>query len=109
MTKLTRPRVLFISHETTLSGASMQLLHLIIALNEQDWQAVLAAPEPGPIVDLLERTETRVELDKSLLLDPNHKKLRALCREFDVVVANTIASWPAVYVARREKIPVIWY
>jgi glycosyltransferase involved in cell wall biosynthesis len=109
MTKPARPRVLFISHETTLSGASMQLLHLIIALNEQGWQAVLAAPEPGSIVDLLERTETRVELDKSLLLDPNHKKLRALCREFDVVVANTIASWPAVYVARREKIPVIWY
>jgi glycosyltransferase involved in cell wall biosynthesis len=87
----------------------MQLLHLIIALNERGWQAVLAAPEPGPMVDLLERTETRVELDKSLLRDSYHKKLRSLCREFDVVVANTIAGWPAVYVARREKIPVIWY
>lgn len=87
----------------------MQLLHLIIALNERGWPAVLAAPEPGPMVDLLERTETRVELDKSLLRDPNHKKLRSFCREFDVVVANTIASWPAVYVSREEKIPVIWY
>lgn len=105
----THPRVLFFSHETTLSGAPMQLWHLIRAMNEEGWAAVFAAPESGPIADLLKKTGTRVEIDNSFLVDTTHQKLRALCREFDVVVANTITSWPAVKAAHQENIPVIWY
>src|SRR5450755_3048691 len=87
----------------------MQLLHLITILNEQGWDAVFAAPESGPIVELLKETGTRVELDDSFLVDTSREKLRALSREFDVVVANTIVCWPAVEAAHRENIPVIWY
>ena len=36
-------------------------------------------------------------------------KLRELCRDYDVIVANTIASWPAVRAAHLEKRPVLWY
>jgi glycosyltransferase involved in cell wall biosynthesis len=87
----------------------MELLHLITILNEQGWDAVFAAPEPGPIVELLKETGTRIELDGSFLIDTSREKLRALSREFDVVVANTIVCWPAVAAAHRENIPVIWY
>jgi glycosyltransferase involved in cell wall biosynthesis len=104
-----RPRVLFFSHETTLSGAPMQLLHLIKAMNEQGWDAVFAAPEPGPISDLLKGTGTRVEIDSSFLVDTTHQQLRTLCRKFDLVVANTITSWPAVEAAHQETVPAIWY
>jgi glycosyltransferase involved in cell wall biosynthesis len=105
----THPRVLFFSHETTLSGAPLQLLHLITRLNEQDWNAVFAAPELGPVAELLRQRGTRVELDGSFLVDPDRAKLRALAREFDVVVANTITCWPAVEAAHRENVPVLWY
>ncbi len=104
-----RPRVLFFSHETTLSGAPMQLLHLIKALNEEGWNAVFAAPEDGPISDLLKKSGARVEIDASFLVDTTHKKLRALCRRFDLVVANTVTSWPAVEAAHQENVPAIWY
>jgi len=103
------PRVLFFSHETTLSGAPMQLLHLIGAMNAQGWDAVFAAPERGPIADSLKNAGTDVEIDASFLVDPAHQKLRALCRRFDVVVANTVTSWPAVEAAHQENVPVIWY
>src|ERR1700682_2951974 len=105
----THPRVLFFSHETTLRGAPIQLLHLIGTMNERGWAAVFAAPEPGPIADLLKKSGTRVEIDRSFLVDPTHRELRALCREFDLVVANTITSWPAVEAAHQENVPVIWF
>ena len=105
----THPRVLFFSPETTLCGASMQLLHLIGTMNEQGWAAIFAAPEPGSIADLLRKSGTHVEIDSSFLVDPTHQALRALCRDFDLVVANTITSWPAVEAAHQENVPVIWY
>jgi glycosyltransferase involved in cell wall biosynthesis len=105
----THSSVLFFSPETTLCGASMQLLHLIGTMNEQGWAAVFAAPEPGPIADLLRKSGTRVEIGSSFLVDPTHQELRALCRDFDLVVANTITSWPAVEAAHQENVPVIWY
>lgn len=105
----THPRVLFVSHEATLSGAPMQLLHLIRVITAQGWEAAFATPESGPIVDLLRKDGVRVERVSNFLAEPDPEKLRALCREFDVVVANTVASWPAVEAAHKENIPAIWY
>lgn len=87
----------------------MQLLHLITDLNRQGWDAVFAAPEAGPISDLLRKTGTRVEIDSSFLVEPDRANMRALSREVDLVVANTITSWPVVEAAHQEKVPVIWY
>src|SRR4051812_1447444 len=103
------PRVLFISHETTLTGAPIQLLHFVRALQAMDWNPVVAAPEAGPISDLLVSAGVEVVLDHTLLTDPDSTRLRALSRDFAVVVANTIASWPAVRAAHAEAVPVIWY
>lgn len=104
-----RPRVLFLSHETTLSGAPMQLLYAIPQLQRRGWEIVFAAPERGPISDALEQAGTPVRFEPTFLTDIEHVKLRELCRDFDVVVANTIAAWPAVRAAAREGIPVVWY
>ncbi|MEP6708566.1 MAG: glycosyltransferase [Verrucomicrobiota bacterium] len=103
------PRVLFISHETTLSGAPIQLLHLATWLRERDWELLVSAPERGPISDLLNAAEVEIVIEPTLLIDPQRDALRELCGQFDVVVANTIASWPAVLAAHEEKVPVIWY
>jgi glycosyltransferase involved in cell wall biosynthesis len=103
------PRVLFVSHETTLSGAPMQLLHFLPWLRDRGWAIAMAAPESGPISDLLAADGITTLLDQTLLTDPAHTRLQEICAEFDVVVANTIVSWAAVRAAFRLKIPVIWY
>lgn len=103
------PTVLLFSHETTLSGAPMQLMYLAQSLHRQNWKIVFAAPAAGPISEKLGEDGIRVELDANFLIDPLRETLRALCRECDVVVANTIISWPAVKAAHREGIPVLWY
>src|SRR3979411_2812303 len=90
-------RVLFVSPETTLSGAPMQMLYLVRSLRAAGWKPSVAAREHGPIVDLLEADGIAVVLDP-LLFDPAGTSLRELCRKCDVVVANTIASWLAVQI-----------
>ena len=103
------PRVLFVSHETTLSGAPIQLVHLARGLHEAGWDICVATPDEGPISEMLAATGVPTVLETTLLTDLDHTWLRNRCREFDVIVANTIASWPAVRAAHLEGRPVLWY
>ena len=103
------PRVLFVSHETTLSGAPIQLVHLVRWLRKAGWDVAVATPDEGPISEMLARDNIATVMEPTLLTDLEHTKLRELCRDYEVVVANTIASWPAVRAAHLEKRPVLWY
>ncbi|MEY2497997.1 MAG: hypothetical protein QOD12_1553 [Verrucomicrobiota bacterium] len=104
-----RPRVLFVSHETTLTGAPIQLLHLVRRLHQEGWNLLVAAPESGPISDLLTADGVPLVIHPGLLEEEGHPKLRELAAQHDVVVANTIISWAAVRAAHLEGKPVIWY
>ncbi|HKP05457.1 MAG TPA: glycosyltransferase [Chthoniobacterales bacterium] len=95
------------SHETTLTGAPIQLLHLARSLHADGWRLTVVAPEKGPISDLL--GDVPVVIQPGMLDDSGQGSLRELVAEFDVVVANTIVSWNAVRAARAENKPVIWY
>jgi glycosyltransferase involved in cell wall biosynthesis len=98
-----------VSHETTLTGAPIQLLHLARALHAEGWKLQVAAPERGPISDLLAADGIEVLIHPDLLEEPDQTKLRELAAAADVVLANTIVSWNAVRAARAEDKPVIWY
>jgi len=104
-----RPRVLFVSHETTLSGAPIQLVHLAGWLRDHGWTVLVATPDQGPISEMLAARGVPTIAESTLLTDLTHAWLRERCREFDVVVANTIASWPAIRAAHRERKPALWY
>jgi len=104
-----RPRVLFVSHETTLSGAPIQLVHLAGWLQERGWDILIATPDHGPISEMLAARGVPTVVEPTLLTDLDHTWLRERCQEFDVVVANTIASWPAIRAAHLEAKPALWY
>jgi glycosyltransferase involved in cell wall biosynthesis len=104
-----RPRVLFVSHETTLSGAPIQLVHLAGWLQNAGWNILVATPDQGPISDMLATAGVPTIVEPTLLSDLTHAWLRERCAEFDVVVANTIASWPAIRAAHLEKKSALWY
>jgi glycosyltransferase involved in cell wall biosynthesis len=98
-----------VSHETTLTGAPIQLLHLARAFHADGWKLQVAAPERGPISDLLAADGVPVLIHPGLLEEPEQTKLRELVADFDVVLANTIVSWNAVRAAHAENKPVVWY
>lgn len=66
-------------------------------------------PDSGPISQLLDARGIRVFTDSTFLTDPAHERLNEVCRGFDVVVANTIASWPAILAGRRANARAVWY
>lgn len=107
-------RVLFFAHETTWSGAPIQLWHLVSWLQGQDWEVAVAVPRPGtaesgPISDELRRigVETFPVIDLSA--PPDLAEFGALSARFDVVIANTLVMWAAVHGANEQGIPAIWY
>src|SRR5438067_2160675 len=104
-----RPRVLFVSHETTLSGAPIQLVHLAGCLQERGWKILVATPDHGPISDMLTGAGVPTVVEPTLLTDLTHAWLRERSKEVDVVVGNTIASWPPIRAAHLEGKPALWY
>jgi hypothetical protein len=58
-------RVLLFVHETTWSGAPIQLLHLVAWLKGKGWEVAVAVPKPetaesGPISDELRRVGVKI-------------------------------------------------
>ena len=102
-----RRRLLIVSHEMTLSGAPIQLAHLVVWLRDRGWQATVVAPEFGPLADKLPGIE--IIYESQLLIDPAYGALRRLIPQFDCVLANTIATWEAVQACQFERVPVVWY
>ncbi len=114
MISQSRARVLFFAHETTWSGAPIQLWHLVGWLKDQGWEVSVAVPKPGTaeagrISDELERMGVEIFPMIDLSAPPNFTELGALCARFDVVIANTLVMWAAVRAANEQGIPVIWY
>jgi O-antigen biosynthesis protein len=107
-------RVLFFAHETTWSGAPIQLFHLVSWLNRQGWEVAVAVPKPdtaesGPISAEFQRIGVEIFPVIDLSAAPNLAELGALCARFDVVVANTLVMWAPVRAANEQGIPVVWY
>ena len=100
-------RLLIVSHEMTLSGAPIQLTYLVQWLQHRGWKTVVVAPEPGPLAAKLEGIE--IIYEPLLLIDPAYWALRRLAPRFDLVLANTIATWEAVQACQFEHVPVVWY
>lgn len=114
MTNQSPARVLFFAHETTWSGAPIQLFHLVSWLKLHGREVAVAVPksktaEAGPLSNELQRIGVEIfpVLDLSAPLDL--AELGALCARFDVVVANTLVMWAPVHAAKEQDIPVIWY
>jgi glycosyltransferase involved in cell wall biosynthesis len=114
MTNQSPARVLFFAHETTWSGAPIQLLHLVGWFKRNGWEVAVAVPKPetaesGPISDELRRIGVEIFPVLDLSAPPDLAELGALCARFDVVVANTLVMWAAVRAAHEQGIPAVWY
>ena len=114
MTDQSPTRVLFFAHETTWSGAPIQLFHLVSWLKRHGWEVAVAVPkqstaESGPISLELQQIGVEVFPVIDLSAQPDLLGLGALCRRFDIVVANTLVMWAPVRAASEQSIPVIWY
>ncbi len=114
MRKRKSPRLLLFFHETTWSGAPIQLLHVATWLKRNGWELAAVVPKTtSPQSGAISAQLSRLGLEVFPILDwtvaPDLEALRALCVRFDLVIANTLVMWAAVRAAHEAGIPAIWY
>ena len=107
-------RLGFFFHETTWSGAPLQLFHLIVWLKARGLELTAAVPKPftpesGPITDRLGRIGVEILPIIELSSDPDFPALEALCARCDAIVANTLVMWAPVQAAFETGVATIWY
>ncbi|MDQ6626441.1 MAG: glycosyltransferase, partial [Verrucomicrobiota bacterium] len=99
--------LLFISHDLSLSGAPILLLHLARWCKEHGFFVTAMAPEDGPLRVQYEAAGIPLILDP--LISTEHESFSSFLRNFDAVLANTIRGWPAIRAAKQEGVPALWW
>jgi len=121
-----RPRILFLSHSASLNGATILLLHLITWLKAHcDCEMEVLVNGPGPLVDEFKGVaRTTVWRNVSRLFSPFHGRASARARaflelqymrsliagrHFDLIYANTCATWPQIKLLANSGAAVLWH
>ncbi len=101
------PDLLFVSHDLSLSGAPIMLLHATRWCRENGIFVVVLAPRDGPLREKL------LELGVPVVIDPlvasGHPSFARFARDFDCVVANSIRSKAVAPALKKEEVPVLWW
>lgn len=99
--------LLLVSHDLSLSGAPMMLLHAAAWCKRQGIFVVVMAPEDGPLRKKFEAEGIALIIDP--LVEMEHESFAAFARDFDCVVANTIRTSAVVRALKKEEVPVVWW
>ncbi|MFZ3374909.1 MAG: glycosyltransferase [Chthoniobacterales bacterium] len=99
--------LLFISHDFSLSGAPMMLLHAAVSCQENGFFVVVMSPEDGPLREKFEAAGIPIIIDP--LIITGHASFAKFARDFDCVIANTIFSGPIIHALQKENPPVLWW
>lgn len=120
------PRILFVSHSASRNGATILLLHLLRWLRPRvDWEIEVLVNGRGTLIDdfrSLARTtvlrnpaalltvlprDWRAGLQKSM--EAQYLRTLLAGRRFDLIYANTSATWPHIEVLRERAPAVLWH
>lgn len=99
-------KIIFFSHELTLTGAPLVLLNFAKEAKKQGYYAVIISPVDGPLRAEAEKVGILVVVIPGLL---QKNYLYDLCYPFNLVVACTIVSAPVIKALDGRDIPVIWW
>ena len=105
-TGVSKKDVLLVSHDLTGSGAPRVVLEIAKALLRQQYFVVVTAPSDGAMRAEFEAIGVTVIVDELLLTQ--HESVLHFAKDFDLVIANTIVTWPIVRLL-KDVVPVAWY
>lgn len=100
-------RLLFVSHDLSLSGAPMMLFHAATWCQRHGIFVKVIAPEAGPLREKLNAEGIPVIIDP--LIETGHESFSRFARGFDCIIANTIFSATVVRALKGENVPIAWW
>lgn len=99
-------KVLVLSHELNLTGGPVAVMRMSECLKENGYLPVVVSPHDGPLTNELEKRNIPVLVCPQLYTS---EVIRLFAGLFDIVVANTIVSAPAVTALYGFSLPVLWW
>lgn len=100
--------ILFLSHELSLTGAPRMLFYAAKAAQKNGNFVVVVAPKDGPMRQEFERAGIPVIIDETMV--SGHFLFEGFAKNFDVVVANTIALHGIVErLSHIDNLQTIWW
>jgi GT2 family glycosyltransferase len=101
------PDLLFVSHDLTLSGAPLLLLHLARWCWANGMFVTVMAPADGPLREKYEAAGIPLIIDP--LCETGHESFGKFAGDFDCVLTNTVRTEGAIRAAHGANVPVIWW
>jgi glycosyltransferase involved in cell wall biosynthesis len=122
-------RVLFVSHESGLTGAERSLLEAVRGIDRKRYEPVVAVPGNGPLIEELKLAgigvvisrmrwwvargrKKRSELKETILGMPERAaQIRGLIRahRIDLVYSNSVACIDGALAAKLARVPHVWH
>ncbi|MDM8527921.1 glycosyltransferase [Anaerolineales bacterium HSG24] len=107
-------RIMLISPELSLTDAAQSMFILAQTLQQQGYEVTVYASQSGPLQTSYEQVGIPVKISPYLVDHQTHSQgdalqLSGLVVAYDLVIANTIATWRAIHAARAFQRPSIWW
>lgn len=98
--------VLLVSHDLTRSGAPIMLLNVCKILLSKDYFVTVFSPTDGVMREQYQQLGVTVIVDELILRQ--HDSFTHLAKNFDLVICNTIITWPIIK-QLQDIVPTIWW
>lgn len=99
-------RVLVFTHELSLTGAPIVLVHAVTELKKMGYLPLVVSPIDGPLKHEYELLQVPVIIEPRLY--ENYEYIH-VAYDFDFVIACTICLWQVVEQLGKTDIPVLWW
>ncbi|MGW8142776.1 MAG: glycosyltransferase [Anaerolineales bacterium] len=100
-------KLLIISHELSLTGAPLTLADLARYLSAHGFGITVLSPIEGPLEEKFGEIGAEVIINPMILRDA--RELLRYITSCDLLLANTILAWRAIYTAKAIAKPSIWW
>lgn len=101
-----REKILFVSHEMSLTGAPIVLLYAARVLKGEGYYVMIISPKDGLLRQKFIEEQIPVIIDERMY---KNSSWIVLIKEFDLIFLNTIVSFPCVLQFGKLNIPVVWW
>jgi len=100
--------LLFVGHESSLTGAPLLLFWLAKTLVRKGYYIVFYLPADGPIVQVLQKFGFNSIVDSEIITNIRDET-KQFIRNFDLVLCNTVHNWRTVLASKESGVPTVFY
>ncbi len=100
-------KILFITHQLSLSGAPLVLMDMIRACQEEGFAVDLISLTDGPLSATLDEMGVPWQIRNDFL--QNAVTFLKEVQPYAAVVINTLVSYPPIFILKHTQIPTIWW